>query len=55
MQKSVEPEHVGHRIQPGLLLARPQRGLDGALREHHAVLGVMRQLMRSMAPEKITL
>src|SRR5258707_15583723 len=37
-------EHVGHRIQSGLLVARPKCGLDGTLREHRPVLGSVRQL-----------
>src|SRR6202047_1017138 len=40
----LKPEHVGHRVKPRLLVARPKGGLDGALREHGAVLGAVRQL-----------
>src|SRR6202047_1821284 len=38
-----KPEHIGHRIEAGLLITRPECRLDGALREHGAVLGAMRQ------------
>src|SRR5436309_440621 len=33
----LQPEHVGHRVEPRLLAARPQRRLECAAREDHAV------------------
>ena len=40
---SIEPEHVEHGIFAGLAAARPERGLDRAIGEQAAILGVMRQ------------
>ena len=39
-----KPEHVGHRIKPRLLPARPGRGGQRAAREDHAVLRAVHQL-----------
>ena len=38
-----EPEHIGHRVEAWILAAGPQCGLDGALREHGAILRSMSQ------------
>src|SRR6202142_1254860 len=38
-----QPQHIHHRIEPGLLCARPQRGMQRAAREDHAVLGLVHQ------------
>src|SRR4029434_1164269 len=39
-----QPEHVGHRVKPRLLILAPERGLHGAARENAAVFGDMRKL-----------
>src|SRR5918911_3365110 len=39
-----DPEHVGHREEPGTPPAPPQRGLDGAAGEDAAVGRPMREL-----------
>ena len=47
LRKSLEvlqPQHIGHRIKPGLLVARPERRVQRAAREDHAVLGAVHQL-----------
>ncbi len=38
-----QPQHIRHRIKPGLLRARPQRCAQRAAREDHAVLGLVRR------------
>src|SRR5665213_1748997 len=42
--KIAEPEYVGHRIQSGLAVARPECCFGGALREHGAVFGPVGEL-----------
>src|SRR6202046_3431945 len=39
--ETTEPEHIGHGIQPGLLVTRPQCRLHRALRKHGAVFGAV--------------
>src|SRR5262249_30063103 len=39
-----QSKHVGHRIEPGLLPARPGGGGERTAGENHAVLGAMHQL-----------
>src|SRR5690606_21517361 len=39
-----EAEHVGHGIEPGSLVPRPERGAHGALREQRPVIGIVPEL-----------
>src|SRR4030095_11127884 len=47
-----EPEHVGHRIKPGLLALGPHRCPQCTVREDHAILGAVRQLDALMGTGK---